>query len=200
MTTISQIADGIGEHICKQAGLELEIKKVCFGIEIIMMMTVSIAVTVTLGSVFGLISETLIVTLNALLIKFIIGGSHLSGFLRCLIYSSAVILLGAWLCSIYPVWLTVNMVLLLALINLVIMIIMPLLVSYRTLKRKQEIIRKLLVILMVLFYSLLYINHSDKFYAGALIGISISVLNITPVGVNFTKWLDHITKQGGAVQ
>lgn len=200
MITISRVADEIGEHICKQAGLDSEVKKICFGVEVIMVMAISIATTITLGTLLGIFDETLIVISSALLVKFLIGSPHLSGFFRCLVYSVAIILAGSWLSSIYPVWLTDNTALALGLFNLSVLIYMPLSPSYRTLERRQVITRKFTVGFMILSYAVLYINHPNLFYAGALIGISLSILNTSPVGVNFTKWLDRITKQGGAVQ
>lgn len=200
MTTISQVADQIGEHICKQSGMESELKKICFGIEVIMVMLISIIITIVFGAVFGLFAETSIVISSALLVKFLIGGPHLSGFFRCLIYSVALILVGAWFCHIYPVWLNQDIALLLGLFVLTILIGMRLLPSYRTLKRKQVITRKIVVGFMMFCYTILYIYDPNLFYAGALIGISISILNTSPVGVNFTKWLEWITKKGGAVQ
>lgn len=200
MVTIIRIADVIGEHICKQAGLESELKKICFGIEVILVMLISIVSTIIIGAVLGMLKETMIVISSALVVKFLIGSPHLSGFLRCLLYSIAIILIGAWLCNIYPVWLTSNIALILGLFNLVILIGMPLCPSYRSLEIKQIITRKLIIGFMIFSNSILYINYPSLLYAGALIGISISILNTSPVGVNFTKWLDRITKQGGAVQ
>lgn len=200
MTTISQVADRIGEHICRQAGLESEVKKVCFGIEVMMVMSVSILITIFLGGLFGLMNETLLIISTALLAKFIIGGPHLSGFFRCLIYSISIILFGALTCKIYPTWLSINMVLSLVVIDLVILINAPLFPSYRILEPKQVLTRKLFVTIILMISSGLFINRSNLFSAGALIGFSISILNISPMGTNFMKWLDRITKQGGAGQ
>lgn len=200
MIAISQVADKIGEHICVQAGLESEIQKVCFGIEVIMVMAVSIIITIIMGALLGIFSETLIVITNALLVKFIIGSPHLSGYFRCLAYSVLIILAGAWLCSIYPVWLMPNIALILMLFTLMTLIFMPLLPSYRTFERRQVIARKSLVSVMIIAVGTLFIYVPHLLYAGAMVGISISTLNTSPVGVYFTKWLDRITKRGGAVQ
>ncbi|NLW48213.1 MAG: hypothetical protein GXY86_12880 [Firmicutes bacterium] len=200
MTTISQMADLIGKHICKQSGLESELKKICFGVEVIMVMAISIIITIVFGAVLGMFAETLIMIASVFLVKFLIGGPHLSGFFRCLIYSVTLILVGAWLCHIYPVWLNQDIAWLLGLFVLTILIGMRLLPSYRTLERKQVITRKMVVGLMMFCYTILFIYGPNLFYAGALIGISISILNTSTVGVNFTKWLEQITKQGGAVQ
>lgn len=200
MVTITRIADEIGEHICKQAGLESELKKICFGIEVILVMLISIVLTIIFGAALGMLSETMIVISSALVVKFLIGSPHLSSFFRCLLYSIAIILIGAWLCSVYPFWLTSNIALILGLFNLVILIGMPLRPSYRSLAIKQILTRKLAIGFMIFSCLILYIKYPSLLYAGALIGISISILNTSPVGVNFTKWLDRITKQGGAVQ
>lgn len=200
MVTITRIADEIGEHICKQAGLESELKKICFGIEVILVMSISFIMTIIFGAVLGMLNETMIVISSALAVKFLIGSPHLSGFLRCLLYSIALILIGAWLCSIYAVWLTSNIAWILGLFNLVILSCMPLRPSYRSLEIKQIITRKLVIGFMIFSCLILYINYPGLLYSGALIGISISILNTSPVGVKFTKWLDRITKQGGAVQ
>ncbi len=200
MVTISQVADQIGEHICKHAGLESELKKVCFGIEVIMVMSLSIMVIIALGGIFGTFQETLVITCVGFLMKFIIGGPHLSGFFRCLIYSIALIFGGAWLCSAYRLWLTPPVTLLLLLLNVLVIFTVQLAPSYRTFNKDQALRRKTLAMVLVLVSIVVYLEYFNLWSAGALIGFSISILNISPVGTNFVKWLDRITKQGGAGQ
>lgn len=200
MTTISQVADRIGEHICKQAGLEPELKKVCFGLEVMMVMSVPIMFMIALGGVLGIFRETIIITLTAFLMKFIIGGPHLSGFFRCLVYSTVLILVGAWLCNTHKLWLTAPVALFLLPFDLLIIISAQLAPSYRTFNRKQVFTRKTLAIFLIVISLILYLQSFNLLSAGALIGFLISILNISPVGTNFVKWLDHITKQGGAKQ
>jgi len=197
MVTISQVADQIGAHISKQAGLESELKKICFGIEVIMVMSVSIMSIIVFGGVFGIFHETIIVTLAAFLMKFIIGGPHLSGFFRCLIYSATLILGGAWLCNIYQLWLTAPIALLLLMVDFLLIVSTQLAPSYRVFNRKQVITRKTLVIFLIIISSITYLLHFNLWSAGALIGFSISIINISTPGTNFVRWLDRITKQGG---
>lgn len=200
MVTISQVADQIGAHICKQAGLESELKKICFGIEVIMVMSVSIMIIIAFGGALGIFHETIIITLAGFLMKFIIGGPHLSGYFRCLVYSATLVLGGAWLCNIYQLWLTTSITLLLMATDFSIIISSQLAPSYRVFNHKQVIARKTLVIFIILVSLITYLIQFNLWSAGALIGFSISILNISPVGINFVKWLDRITKQGGAGQ
>lgn len=200
MINISQVADDIGGHICKQAGLESELKKVCFGIEVIMVMSISIMAMIAVGGVFGIFKETIIITSAAFLMKFIIGGPHLSGFFRCLMYSTIFIISGAWLNNVYQLWLTTSVTLLLLLLNLLIILNVQLAPSYRTFNRKQVIFRKTLALFLIIISLIDYLLHLNLWSAGTLIGFSISVINISPLGTSFVKWLDRITKQGGAGQ
>ena len=200
MISISQVADRIGEHICKMADLESEVKKICFGVEVIMMMMISILSTFVFGGALGVFRETLIVTFAAFVMKFIIGGSHLSGFFRCFIYSIIFVLSGAWLCSIYQIWLNPPTVLLLLLLNILVIHYAQLAPSYRTFDNIQVFKRKLTATVLVLISAILCLEFFTFWSSGALIGFSISILNISPAGANFVKWLEHITKQGGAGQ
>ena len=200
MTNISQVADRIGEHICKGAGLESEVKKICFGVEVIMVMSISILTIIALGGVLGIFRETLVVTLAAFLMKLIIGGPHLSGFLGCLTYSAALVCSGAWLGSIYKSWLNPKVTLLILLLDLLIIFAVKLAPSYRTFNSSQTLKRKGLALILLFVSIIIYLEQFNLLGAGALIGFSISILNISPVGTNFVKWLDRITKQGGAGQ
>lgn len=200
MTNISQIADRIGEQICKGAGLESELKKICFGIEVIMVMSISILTIIALGGVLGIFMDTLVVTFAAFLMKFIIGGPHLSGFFRCLMYSATLVCGGGWLCSVYKLWLNPKVALLISLLDLLIIFTVKLAPSYRTFNSSQILKRKGLACVLLLVSIIIYLEYFNLLGAGALIGFSISILNISPVGTNFVKWLDRITKQGGAGQ
>lgn len=200
MTNISQVADQIGTHIGKQAGLESELNKICFGIEVIMVMSVSIMFMLALGGVLGFFREAVIVTITAFLMKFIIGGPHLSGFFRCLIYSTVLILTGAWICNIHRLLLNTPVTLILFAIDNILIIHAQLAPSYRTFNQRQIITRKSLAIFLIIISLIIYLSHFNLWGAGALIGFSISILNISPVGTNFVRWLDLITKQGGADQ
>lgn len=200
MTTISQVADRIGEHICKQAGLESELKKICFGIEVMLVMSVSILIILFFGIVLGVFKETCIITLTALFMKFIIGGPHLSGFFRCQIYSAILILSGASLYKIQEVWLTTPFILFILTLNLMIIAIFQLAPSYCIYDQKQTITRKFLAMFLVIITIISYLQFDNLFSVGALIGFTISIINISPVGTSFVRWLDRITKQGGVVQ
>ncbi len=200
MTSISQVADRIGEHICKRTDLETEVKKISFGIEVIMVISVSILAMIALGGVLGIFRETLLVTFAAFTMKFVIGGPHLSGFFRCLIYSIVLILGGAWLCSMYQIWLNAPTVLFLLLLNILVILYTQLAPSYRTFNNIQTFRRKLAATILVLISVMLHLEFFTLWGAGALIGFSISILNISPLGTNFVKWLERITKQGGAGQ
>ncbi len=200
MITISQVADQMGTHICKQAGIESELKKICFGIEVMMVMLISVLIMISLGGVLGVFHETVIVTLTGFLMKFIIGGPHLSGFFRCLVYSIALVLGGAWLCQVYQLWLTAPVVLLLLLLDLLIILTVQLAPSYRAFSRKQTIGRKALALFLLIISTIFVLENFLLWSAGALIGFSISIINISPLGTNVVKWLDQISKRGGAGQ
>ncbi|HOP73937.1 MAG TPA: accessory gene regulator B family protein [Bacillota bacterium] len=138
MTTIAEIADRIGEHICQQAGLNQNQNKVRFGIEILLIMSITTFSTLIIAGICGLFFETLAVMMAALGIKFIIGSSHLSGFSRCLIYSICLSLIGAILTKAFISWLTVPLIILIMVMNWLILSISPLLLSYRTLDKKAD--------------------------------------------------------------
>jgi accessory gene regulator B len=195
MINIAQIADRIGEHICKGAELESELKKVCFGIEVMLVMVISFITTILLGGFLGMLNETLIIILTAMLVKFIIGGSHLSSFFRCLIYSITITLFGALICKNYSIWLNNYIAVILFTIDLIILLKAPLFPSYRVLERKQIITRKFLVSILLCISLWFYFYQANLFSSGALIGFSLSIINISPAGANFMKWLDKVPKK-----
>ena len=165
-----------------------------------MVMSISIIAIIALGGVLGIFRETLVVTFAAFIMKFIIGGPHLSGFFRCLLYSTVLIFTGTWLCNIYQSWLTVPIVLSVLLLNILIIFKVQLAPSYRSFNHIQTLRRKVLASILVLLSVTLYFMSFKIWGSGALIGFSISILNISPMGISFVGWLDRITKQGGAVQ
>ncbi|NLY76286.1 MAG: hypothetical protein GX075_13470 [Firmicutes bacterium] len=196
MTTISQIADLMGEYLCRRAGLENDLKRICFGIEVIMVMLLTIIVPLMIGGVFNIFHETLIITLTAFIMKNIIGSPHLSGFFRCLVYSAVLILSGAWLVKFYTLWLIPAVALTILLIDFSIILTVKLAPSYRNFDRRQTTTRKFGAIVLVLGALIGYLEYFNLSFAGALIGFSISIINISPWSVNFVKWLDQITKGG----
>ena len=200
MITISQVADRIGGHICKEAGLESELNKICFGIEVIMVMSVSVLAIIAIGGVLGMFWETLLVTCAAFIMKFVIGGPHLSGFFRCLVYSTILVCGGAWLCNVHQLWLSRPITLSLLLLDLLIMVNVQLAPSYKTYSRSQTLGRKAVALSLVLVPTIVYLEFLNFWSAGALIGFTISIINISPMGTNLVKWLDQITNQGGAGQ
>lgn len=200
MITISQVADRIGEHICKKAGVESELNKICFGIEVIMVMSISIFAMIAVGGVLGMFWEALLVTFAAIIMKFIIGGPHLSGFFRCLVYSTILICGGAWFGSIYQLWLSTPVTLLLLLLDLLIILNVQLAPSYKTYTRSQTLVRKAVASSLPLISAIVFLEIPDSWSASALIGFTISILNISPMGTNLVRWLDQIIDQGGAGQ
>ena len=77
--TIAQLADEIGVAICKQAGLEEETKRICYGVEYILLWLISQTFVLCIGFLVGAFIETVAVMIGAIVMKYIIGGSHLSG-------------------------------------------------------------------------------------------------------------------------
>lgn len=97
MLTIAKIADRIGENICKKAGLESEVKTVCYGVEVTLVSAISVAAMLLIGWLFGFFLQVFPIAIASLLMKTIVGGPHLSGFLRCLGFSSLLIVGAAFL-------------------------------------------------------------------------------------------------------
>lgn len=195
MATIAEIADRIGEHICQQAGLVQNQNKVCFGIEIMLIMSITTLITLIIAAIFGLLFETMAVMVAALGMKFIIGSPHLSGFSRCLIYSICLSLIGALLTQTAGSWLTAPVISLILAIDWIVLSLSPLLLSYRSLDKQQIRTRKILAGSILGCIVLLVLTDQNIWSSGLFIGSTIAVNTISPVHVRLIRWIDKLTKR-----
>jgi accessory gene regulator protein AgrB len=195
--TIAQVADRIGEHICEQTARESEVKKVCFGVELMLTMAIFIISTLVLGGMMGLFLETGILLAVMMAVKFMIGGNHLSGFLPCLILSTCLVIFGAGTTHFYTHWLSFGAVAVLVIIDLTLLLLFPLHPSYRDFNPRQTFKRKFCTSLLLLFSALIYLNHVNLFCAGLLIGFSIAILTMSPLGASFITRLDKMLQRKG---
>lgn len=194
MITIAEVSDHIGEYIGEKAGLQAEVKKICYGIECLVIMVISIGFILGIGWLCGAFKETVLITLAALFMKHIIGGPHLSGFVRCTAFSALILAGAGWafktLGAPSPWWLFI-----LATVGCgVILLYGPLLAPEFHFSEQQIKFRKWFGVFTLAFLSLFNIWFYSIWLTALNIGALITVLLRTPAGVWMFHWLEQITK------
>lgn len=194
MITIAEVSDHIGEYIGEQAGLQTEVKKICYGVECSLIMLISIGFILGIGWLCGVFKETLLITLSALFMKHIIGGPHLSGFVRCTVLSALILAGAGWALKTFgtpsPWWLLVLTVAGCG----IILLYGPLFASDFHCSGQQIKLRKLLGILFLTFLSIFNIWFYSRGLIYLNIGALVTVLLRTPAGVLIVNRLEQITK------
>jgi accessory gene regulator protein AgrB len=196
VVTIADVADRIGEHIGEQAGLQTEeVKRLCYGVECLLVMLLSIVIILAAGWFCGVFVETAFITLAALFMKHIIGGPHLSGLLRCIGFSALILVGSAWLLRIYGSpsfwWFAI-----LALLGSgVILLYGPLLATEFHFSEKQIGYRKILGVFLLMALTSLNIWHRQPRLTASIIGILVTIMLRTPIGVWIVHWVETITKR-----
>jgi accessory gene regulator protein AgrB len=194
VVTIAEVADRIGEHIGTQAGLQTEIKKICYGVECLLVILLSIAIILMLGWLCGVFMETALITFSALLMKHIIGGPHLSGFLRCTGFSALILIGAAWLLNIYgspsPWW----FITLAVLGSGIVLLYGPMFNSEYKFNKRQVRFRKILSAFILVLLAGLNIWRYDLWLAALMLGVLLTVMLRTPIGIWTFQWLEQISK------
>jgi accessory gene regulator protein AgrB len=192
MITIAEAADRIGEFIGEQAELQSEVKKICYGIECLLIMLISITIILGLGWLCGVFKETAMITLAALLMKYIIGGPHLSGFSRCTSFSVLILISAAWLLKAYgnplPLWL----IALAAFWGSAALLYGSMLASEFNFSKKQIRTRKILGVFVLVLLAGLNIWRYDL--SAPMVGAWLTVMLRTPIGILIVHWVEQITK------
>ncbi len=194
MVTIAEVADHVGEYIGEKAGLQSEVKKICYGIECLSIMAISIGFILAVGWLGGALRETFWITFAALWMKHIIGGPHLSGFVRCTVFSALILAGSGWALKTLglpsPWWL-------LALATAgccVVLLYGPLLAPDFDFSKQQIKSRKRFGVITLASLSLLNIWFVSTWLSALNIGVLITVLLRTPAGVWIVHGLEQITK------
>jgi accessory gene regulator protein AgrB len=195
MITIAAVADRIGEYIGKQAELPSEVKHLCYGVECLLVLLLNMGIILALGWICGAFKETALITLSALFMKHIIGGPHLSGFLRCTGFSALVLVGSAWLLKIYGSpsywWLMI-----LAIMGICSILLCGLMLGPEfKFSKKQLRSRKILGVLVLTLLACLNIWRRDLWLTATLIGVLLTVMLRTPIGVLIVQWVEQITKR-----
>ncbi|HBF36184.1 MAG TPA: hypothetical protein DDW50_02560 [Firmicutes bacterium] len=194
MVTIAKISDNIGEYIGEQAGLQTETKKICYGVECILIMIISLGIILMFGWLLGAFKETILITLAALFMKHIIGGPHLSGFIRCTTFSALILAGAGWALKTFgapsPWWLFI-----LAMIGCgVVLLYGPLLAEEFHFSEQQIKGRKVLGVFFLIFLSGCDIFFSSVWLTAVNIGFLLTIMLRTPAGVLIVQWVEQLTK------
>lgn len=194
MITIADAADQIGEYIGRQAGLQSEVKKICYGVECLLVMSLSIGIITGLGWLCGVFAETALITLTALLMKYIIGGPHLSGFLRCTGFSAFIFISSAWLLKAGGNSLHWWIIILAFFGCGAILLYRPLLAPECNSGIKQTRLRKFLCVLLLMLLCGLNYGYRNLGSISLLTGAILTILLRTPIGILIVQRVEQITK------
>jgi len=194
MITIAQFADIIGAHICEKADLKSRVKEVCYGVECILIILLSFCFFMVIGWLAGVFRETLMITIGMLIMKYMVGGPHLSKLSRCMGFSAIFVIGLSMLFKsgylYFPRWLLIGILLI---SFTVIFRYAPLLSPGKEFDDAQKGWRRVFAALMLLIIITLQIITPAFWINGFLIGNLFAIFNITPLGVTLVKRVEDFT-------
>lgn len=201
MISIAEVADKIGMHICEQGEMKEKFKVVAYGVEIILVVLISLVIINICGALAGMFPETLFVSIFALIMRYIIGGSHLSGFSRCLGFSTFMVLLFAALAKLHfgPVHQLVNSGMLVLAIGIILRHA-PLMSFEHKNPLAEKRLRKVLAICLLTGIFALAIFSGNPHYHWTYFGLLLAILNVSPAGILLVNQFEKITKGGDKVR
>ncbi len=183
MRTIADIADQWGAYLCKKTGQEAELKTVCYGLEAFLVFLVDIVTIFILGLLCGVFYQTALVMCSLLLMRSLVGGSHLSGFVRCLLFSSLMIM-GVILSFKY--YFIAQFSVLFAIVACLLSIYLifryaPVLVAWKDFSQQKVWRMRLNASGLMLLVTVVYLFWQNDWTKYLLIGNYLAVLNVTPL-------------------
>lgn len=191
--TIAEVADFLGQQVCEKAGRQEDLKRVCYGTEVFLTLSISLLVILLIGAILGMFSEVAAVSIMLLLTKTVVGGPHLSGYARCAGFSMLLIVGSAWLFS--RLMLSPVMILGLTFVSLVIVVCwaprskLPDMYS-----ENQTWARKLIALALLAGLGCLAAFSHHELWGYLFLGSFLSIWSISPVGTEVVKTVEKITK------
>lgn len=194
MNTIAQLADVIGNRICEKADLKFRVKEVCYGVECILVILISIWFFLVIGWVLGSFKETLFITIGSILMKSVVGGPHLSGLSRCIGFSAVFIVGLAMLFKFNYLNFPWQLLIVLLVISIIVIFrYAPLLTPDKKFNEAQKILRCILATLMILVVISFNLVTPSFWITGFLIVNLFAIFNISPLGVALTNRVETFT-------
>lgn len=196
--TIAEVADRIGEHICERGNIKEKFGVVAYGIEIALGLIITCTTIIICGAVVGLPKETSLVLGGALFMKYIIGGPHLSGFMRCVWLSAFLVLIFTWL-SGFPIFSEFLVTAGLGTLGFLgILLWAPLMNFEDEMSRRYQCrLRKFLAMAVFGGILLLHLLSGNMVYTLIFSGFMLSIVNVSPMGILLTDMIEKITNKGG---
>lgn len=201
MITIAEVADKIGMHICEQGEMREQFKVVAYGVEIILVILISLVLINLCGAALGLFPETLFVSVSVLIMRYIVGGSHLSGFSRCLGFSGVMVLLFAGLAKldVGPIGLIIDSGMLPVGIGIILRHA-PLMSFQNKDPRAEKRLRKVVGSCLLTGVFALSVFSTNPHFHWIYLGLLLATLNISPAGILVVNTVEKITKGGNNIK
>jgi accessory gene regulator B len=179
-----------------------DVEVYAYGLEIMLGVLVKFAWLIVLAVVFGLLWPVILVSFGLFGFRYLGGGSHLSTYLRCLVFGLTVILGLAWFSTFISNSLIISVLLGISVIWGVMVIIdrVPAGTEKKTITDPEQILKQKLktFVFMLLWcatsWVLLYIGHSLESCALILGGL-MGIFSISTWGYSFTNGLDILFNQ-----
>lgn len=191
---ISDLSDHLGQFVYAQtSNRNYDLNTICYGIEIILVLLISIITITTIGAILGLFIPVFFVSISFLVMKMIIGGPHLSGFSRCVMLSALLMVGTAWF--ITYIELSNRSIPISTLLGIVIILCYAPQINPAN-QRPQRFHRKLAgsVLLLLAGCSLMLLQNA--LFAYCYYGLLISALSISPITTHSIRFIDKMTKGG----
>ncbi len=195
MTTIAEFADRFGKYISEKAGYQAELKKICYGVECILVIFITLAFMLLFGFICGVFRETMIIFSGMLIMKYIIGGPHLSGLSRCIGLSAILTVSAAWLLKLGFLEIPAELLFLPYLAGfIIIQRYAPILTMDKASSQQHKKARQNLAKIELLILILINIFNPNSWWYGVFIGSLLAIGLVSPGGVKFIYWVETITK------
>jgi len=195
MKTIAEIADRCGAYLCQKTENEAELKTVTYGLEVFLVFAIDLIMIFFSGFIFGVLYQTMMVMFSLLLVRLFIGGSHLSGFLRCLIFSDLLIIGTIVIFKYYfVVKFSAIVVISVGLISIYfINRYAPVVVEWKVFSEQKIWQMRLIASGLVILWSIVYLLWQKEWTKYFLLGTYLAVLNVTPLMRALIKYIEELT-------
>ncbi|HOJ79034.1 MAG TPA: accessory gene regulator B family protein [Bacillota bacterium] len=196
MITIAEVADRVGAYLHRQTDNKYDLKKICYGVEVCLVFTLSFLIMVLMGSLLGTFEETILVVLASFIMKSFTGGPHLSGYFRCVSLSSLIIVCCSYAASKSELWLTDPLLFLIGLNGiLILMFYLPNRENFSLIDSQQAYIRKNISLVLFIAVWLMTVLMKTIFFYSILLGFLIPIVIITPIGKRLVCLVEKYTKR-----
>lgn len=174
--------------------------KLRYGLEIIMNTTFEVLAIFLVAWMLGLVQEAVVLCITFALLRTLAGGAHLSTYVRCLVFSVGILIVGSWVSEVFSSHLNRSWVLFAILCIGAVAVISCIYYApadyYRNLSQSQKMnFKRKAVIYIILWCGIAGIACyliPLKYIFASMLGVMLEILTIYPISFRLFRKIDHI--------